>query len=101
MHSASDSTAQLNASRRNGQAKLARTAGKRSEAVIDDEELDQERRAAKDEHIGAGEQFERLDAADPHPGHARGDQRAEHDGQEPDRERQRQRREEPDEASSR
>src|ERR1700722_6916216 len=53
--------------------------GQRSEAIIDDEELDQERRATKDHDIGAGEQFERLDAAHPHPGYARGDERAEDD----------------------
>ena len=69
----------------------------RSEAIVDDEELDQERRAAKDQDIGAREQFERLHAAHPHPGHARGDEGAEDDGQEPDGKRERQRGEQADE----
>src|ERR1700722_4572533 len=69
----------------------------RSEAIIDDEELDQERRAAKDHDIGAREKFERLHSAHPHPSHACGDEPAEDDGQEPDGKRKRQRGEKADE----
>ena len=51
----------------------------RSEAVVDDEELDQQRGAAEDRDIGARKNLERLRAADPHPGDARGHEASEDD----------------------
>ena len=51
----SESTAQEKASRSNGQKMLAPHRRERGQAIIDDEQLDQQRRAAKHEDIGAGE----------------------------------------------
>ena len=72
----------------------------RSEAVVDDEELDEQRGAAEDRDVGAREDLERLRAADPHPGDARGHEASEDDRQEPDFERQRQGAHQPPEGGS-